>query len=226
MTTVHLAIDRNGLAAPDGVIAGMSDSLQGLRDAGYAATTYAGDRLGTIDTTDDTKWNVDCQVGWYWVSGAVQRSAPTTELDLLKNDIHAMLDTGDAVRREISRLVEGAGQDNAKAVQAHQWMWRARGGSYLVGQDRGLTVAQRRAWAQANRLGPTDVTGSSLTERVLNYFTHFGGVSPTSWLTFARPADAVRSTLAGAYAVDGTIADTVDLVDRAWVDAILAGTSE
>ena len=143
---------------------------------------------------------------------------------MLIADVNAMLDTGDTVRREIDRL--GPGQDNALTAQAHQWMWRARGGSYLIARDRQYTIAQRRAWAQANRLGPTDIAGSTLTERVLNYFTHFGGASPTYWITWAAPANAARTTLANAEAVTGTLAASVDLVDRAWVDEIQPGTAD
>jgi len=222
--TLKLAVDRDGFAAPDGVIVGIATTLQELRSAGFAADPYAGDRVQDIDETDATKWDNACQPGWYLSGGVVVRSRPASTLDLLKADVHAMLDAGDAVRAEITRL--GPGEPQEKVDQAHQWMWRARGGSYLTALNRDLTIAQRRAWAAANRLGPTDVLGASLSERVLNYFTHFSGETPTDWITFARPADAVRSTLAAAYVVAGVIADDVDLVDRAWVDDILAGTSE
>ena len=226
MTTKYLALDRDGLTAPAGKIVGISDSAQGLIDAGFAAATYTGNRTATIDTTDDTKWNPDCQTGWYYLSAAlkVQLNRPASELDLLKSDIHKMLDVGDQVRAEIVRL--GPGQDAAKTEQAHQWMWRLRGGSYLTALDRSTTVATRRTWAQANILGPTDITGTTLTDRVLNYFTHFSGVSPTDWLTFANPADGTRTTLSGAIAVSGTIAADIDLVDRDWVDNIEIGSSE
>ena len=225
MTTKYLALDRDGLTAPAGKIAGISDSAQGLIDAGFAAATYTGDRAVTIDTTDDTKWKPDCQVGWYYTEdGSVQQNRPASELDLLKSDVLKLLDSGDAVRAEITRL--GPGQDAAKTEQAHQTMWRARGGTYLIALDRSRTVAERRAWAQANILGPTDVTGSTLTARVLNYFTHFSGNTPTNWITFADPDTAARTTLANAPAVTGTIAADVDLVDRDWVDNIEIGTGE
>ena len=226
MATLHLALDRDGLTAPAGVIVGISNSAQGLIDAGFPAATYTGNRVATVDDSDDTKWNPECQVGWYYVSAAtkVQRSRPATELDLLKQDVHKVLDAGDALRAEITRLAPG--QDPAKAQQAHVWAWRARGGTYLTALDRSRTVAVRRAHAQANVLGPTDITGSTLSERVLNYFTHFSGNSPTNWLTFANPDDATRTTLAGAIVVPGTIAADVDMVDRDWVENIQIGTGE
>ena len=226
MTTKYLALDRDGLTAPAGKIVGISDSAQGLIDAGFDAATYTGDRTATVDTSDDTKWNPDCQTGWYYLSASlkVQQNRPASELDMLKSDVLKMLDSGDAVRAEITRL--GPGQDSAKTQQAHQWMWRARGGSYLIARDTQYTIAARRSWAQANILGPTDITGSTLTERVLNYFTHFSGNSPTNWLTFASPVDASRTTLAGSLAVVGTIAADIDLVDRDWVNNIQPGASE
>ena len=226
MTTKYLAIDRDGLTSPSGVIVGMSDSAQGLIDAGFPAATYTGDRVATIDTTNALRWDNNCQVGWYYISNSakVQGSRPASELDLLKFDIHKMLDSGDAVRAEITRL--GPGQDSAKTQQAHQWMWRARGGSYLIARDTQYTIAARRSWAQANILGPTDITGSTLTERVLNYFTHFSGNSPTNWLTFASPVDASRTSLALSPVVAGTIAADIDLVDRDWVNNIQPGASE
>ena len=226
MTTVYLALDRDGLTAPAGIIVGISESAQGLIDAGFPAATYTGDRTASIDTSDDTKWDNDCEPGWYYLSAAlkVTRIRPASELESYKQDVHKVLDAGDALRAEITRLAPG--QDPAKAQQAHVWAWRARGGTYLTALDRSRTIAVRRAHAQANVLGPTDITGSTLRERVLNYFTHFSGNSPTNWVTFANPDDATRTTLAGAIVVPGTIAADVDMVDRDWVENIQIGTGE
>ena len=226
MTTLYLALDRDGLTAPAGQIVGISGSAQGLIDAGFPAATYTGDRVATVESSDDTKWDDECQPGWYYLSASlkVQRSRPASELELLKSDAHRMLTAGDIVRAEIQRL--SIGQDLALVTQAHTWMWRARGGSYLILRDTQYTIAQRRAWCNANRAGPTDIVGSTLAARVLNYFTHFTGVTPVSWIAFANPADATRFALANSMAIDGTIDASVDLVDREWVNTLQPGTGD
>lgn len=87
MTTKHLAIDRGGLAAPDGVIVGMADSAADLVAAGFPAATYRGDRVATVDTTDGSAWDADCQPGWFWVSSAVARTAPVSASEQVAADI-------------------------------------------------------------------------------------------------------------------------------------------
>ncbi len=89
MTTRHMALDRAGLVAPDGRIAGHAASEQALRAAGFPASTYTGNRLASIDTTDDTKWDPECIAGWYYVDGAVQRDRPLASADRVAADIEA-----------------------------------------------------------------------------------------------------------------------------------------
>ena len=225
MPTRVIALDTiPGVSGGAGRVVAVGSSDSNLDAAGFTrGNGYRGNRRRQVDDTT-AAWDPLVDVGWYWDGSKLTATPVLAPLDDLKAAIHRMLDAGDTVRAEITRL--GPGQDEAKTEQAHQWMWRARGGSYLILRDVSYTIAQRKAWALANLQGPTDVTGTTLTARVLNYFTHFSGVSPANWLTFANPADAVRVTLANSIAVSGTIADDVDLVDREWVDGIQPGTGD
>lgn len=87
MTTKHLALDRAGQTAPDGLIVGMADSVAELRTAGFAAGTYTGTRLAQVDTTDANAWSADAQPGWYWISGATVRTPPVAPADQVTADI-------------------------------------------------------------------------------------------------------------------------------------------
>ena len=222
MTTLYLALDRDGLAAPAGIIVGISDSAAGLVDAGFPRSPYRGNRRPTIDSADDTKWNNGCQPGWYYTSsGAVQRTRPATALEALKLKTHTLLDAGDLLELEI--IKQGRFREQSLVNQAHQIRWRARGGTYLIMTDATLTIAQRSAWIDASLLGPTDITGSTLAEKTTSYFVHFGGVTHTNYIAFANPADASRTTLVSPHVVSGTIPDTLDLSARGWVDNIQQG---
>ena len=223
MTTMYLAVDRDGLTAPAGLIVGMSGTAQGLIDAGFTAGTYRGNRRPQVDTTDSNVWDNACQPGWYYVSSSVgvQRTRPATPLEGLKLKAHTLLTAGDTLEKEIIR--QGRFRDNSLVAQAHQIRWKARGGTYLVLTDATRTIAARSAWIDASLLGPTDVTGSTIAEKTTSYFVHFVGVTHTDYIAFADPADATRTTLAGAIVIPGTIPATVDLSGRDWVDSIPQG---
>ena len=222
MTTLYLALDRDGLTSPAGIIVGISDSAQGLVDAGFSRTPYRGNRRPAIDSADDTKWDNACQPGWYYTSaGAVQRTRPATPLEGLKLKTHTLLDAGDLLELEI--IKQGRFRDQSLVNQAHQIRWRARGGTYLIMTDATRTVAARSAWIDASLLGPTDISGSTIAEKTTSYFVHFGGVTHTDYIAFANPADASRTTLVSPYVVSGTIPDTLDLSARDWVENIPQG---
>ena len=85
--TLHLALDRDGLSAPDGKIAGIAKTLPALRAAGFAADPYTGDRVSTIDETDQTKWDADCGPGWYLIGGAVKPSPSPSDKDQFNEDL-------------------------------------------------------------------------------------------------------------------------------------------
>ena len=87
MTIKHLALDRAGQTAPDGLVVGMADSVADLRAAGFAAAAYTGTRLAQVDTADANAWNADAQPGWYWISGATVRTPPVAPADQVAADV-------------------------------------------------------------------------------------------------------------------------------------------
>ena len=179
-------------------------------------TTYYVSKLD-----NDDSWSRDVQAGWYVGPGSViTANRPASDLILLKQDLHKMRDTGEAVRAEITR--QSAGHSNSETAQAHNLIYKLYGGSYLIGNNSTLTIAERRAWAPLNAAGPTDITGNTLGEKVANYFTHFSGESATSWISFANPTTGARTTFLSPYVVSGTVPDGVDLTARDWIDGITA----
>ena len=79
--TIHLALDpvtgHDQTAA--GVIRAINPTAAGIAAAGFAvADGYTADRLVTIDETDDSVWNDDCEPGWFWVNGVVNQARPLT----------------------------------------------------------------------------------------------------------------------------------------------------
>ena len=229
MTTMYLAVDRDGLTAPAGLIVGMSGTAQGLIDAGFTAGTYRGNRRPQIDTTDDNLWDNGCQPGWYYVSSSVgvQRTRPATPLDGLHSLAHRIADSADIVTAEGMRIRPG--QDPAKGVQFDTWTWRGNQGRYLIltnqvtGED--FTIAERVAWGTAYLMGPTDITGSTLHEKVVGYYTHFSGNSPTNAISWAM-MDGTRTTLAGSVAIAGTVPEGIDIVSRDWFVDIQPGSGD
>ena len=228
MTTLYMALDRDGLTSPAGQIVGISGSAQGLIDAGYPAATYTGDRVVTIDTTDDSLWSNDCRPGWYYTSaGVVQATRPATQLETLHSLAHRIADSAEIVTAEGIRIRPG--QDPAKGVQFDTWTWRGSQGRYLIltnqvtGED--FTIAERITWGTAYLMGPTDITGATLHERVVSYYTHFSGNSPTSAISWAM-MDGTRTTLAGSVAIAGTVPANVDIISRDWFSDIQPGGSD
>ena len=85
---LKLAMDSaTGLVLPNGLIRGIARDVAGLRADGFTTSPYSGSRIATIDETDASKWNNDCQPGWYLVAGAVTPSRPPTAAEQLSMDI-------------------------------------------------------------------------------------------------------------------------------------------
>ena len=88
--TLYLALDPvTGFAQTEaGYIAGINPTARGIEAAGFASGDgYTGNRLVTIDETDDTKWDDECAPGWYWVNGVVQEDPPLTNAQQVAHDI-------------------------------------------------------------------------------------------------------------------------------------------
>ncbi len=88
--TVYLALDpvTGHTQTTAGLIRCINASAAGIAAQGFAvADGYTGDRLVSIDETDDDVWNDDVEPGWYWRSGAVQPSKPLTNAEQVAVDI-------------------------------------------------------------------------------------------------------------------------------------------
>ena len=211
---IYFGMVRDGLPQNQGRIVGIAYN-RSILENDFMTTYY----VSKLDT--DADWSRAVQPGWFVGPGAVfTPSRPATELVLYKQELHLMRDAGEAAQREIVRQAVGHSHD--LGVQAHNWIHKAFGGSYLIAPDTSRTLTQRRAWARANTLGPTDIVGTTFAEKIGNYFTHFSGDSPTDWLSFANPNTGARLELLSAFVVAGTISESVDLADRYWIDDITA----
>jgi len=218
--TIYLAIDADaaqGLALPNGVIRGISDSAQGLVDAGFAAATYTGQRAPTIEH-DAAGWDNDAQPGWFWIGGAVSVTRPASDLEALKTELRELWAWFVAMDAEATRV--GAGFSGQAGRRVHDLLWRARGGSYLTARDTAQNLDARKEWATAMRRGPTD------GESAMKMFAAVPSQAPTGWIVWADPATAARRTMAAAATagnlVTGDPPDTVDLTDAAWIEGIAA----
>ena len=80
-------VDSTKYPLPKGLIVGMNLTLQGLRNAGFPAGTYTGNRLVNADHTDANVWDDDCNVGWHWDGAKVVRSLPLVNSDIVLRDI-------------------------------------------------------------------------------------------------------------------------------------------
>ena len=211
MATFHLALDAIDsdftLAATYGEIVGIALSLQGLRDQGFAAATYTGNRLSTIEHTD-AGWNADCEPGWYRTPNGVQIARPLTQADInleaikvafraLHTQLHVWADGLDSLAR---------GQEVRLVQAGHNWLYYAHYGAYLVGSNllRGgafnnLSDAQRIAWANRMAQGAADVTSpfefyqreGAITDTSHVYYN--GPTAPASWV---NPSTGVALNLA------------------------------
>ena len=120
---LKLAMDAApGLVLPNGLIRGIARTAAELRAAGFTTSPYSGTRLATIDETDSSKWDNDCEPGWYLVAGAVQRSRPPTPQEQLTLDIARLkaifaLEEGESFRELLVRAYIDPQTDSG-----HDWL--------------------------------------------------------------------------------------------------------
>ena len=226
MATIHFALDAAGTGftytAGYGRIAGWALSLQGLRDQGFAAATYRGNRLSTIEHTD-AGWDSDCERGWYRTPDGVQIAQPQTQaaIDLaalqnafrsLHTQLHGWADGLDALAR---------GQPQEAVNTGHDFLFHAHEAAYLIGRDSTTySAAQRIAWAGSMATGAADVQSpAQFYQRVRE---GSGIAAPTTPITWVNPADATKLNLASATAVTGTVPTAADLSNGGWIDALTA----
>lgn len=227
MATIHLAMDaETGLALPLGTIKGLSESVQGLRDAGFAADPYTGTRLTTIDDTA-AGWNHDVQPGWKLLTRASATAytlgavIPPTDLDDLQDAIKAFQAQVVAWSRDL--IHRGVAQPRAKVEQGHDRLYSALGAVYLVARNASHTAANRKIWVANLTTGAQDI------RKVDDFYSSDTGsfAEPPArgtagdwyaWVNIANPS--VKLALTSSVAVTGIIPANVDLLDPDWVDAI------
>ena len=208
MATLHFALDALGgsftLTAGYGRIVGMATKLQGLRDQGFSAATYNGNKVTTYDTAS-AGWDSSCEPGWYLTPTGLQIIEPATQaqIDLAatKASGHALLDQLEAWHADLARLAFG------HPARAHQdgcdYLLRARRAAYVVLRNEvasttpttstnpTYTHAQRQAWCEAMAMGATDVNSvhafySAFDAGLLQGATVDSG---TGRITYSEPPD-------------------------------------
>ena len=246
MTAIHFALDAIDsdftLAARYGHIVGMALSVQGLRDQGFVAATYTGNRLSTIEH-DAAGFSADCEPGWYRSPNGVQIARPMTQatIDLeaikvafrgLHTQLHAWADGLDAQSR---------GQPVRLVQAGHNWLYFAHFSAYLVGTNQiagsdfaNLSGAQRIAWAGRMAQGAADVTSPFQfyqREGAITDTSHVFYNGPTGPATWVRPdnatalnlADALHASSTPAFAAAGGVDIlNVDLSNGGWIESITA----
>ena len=228
MAIIHLAIDQvAGLTLPSGEIKGLSDSVQGLRDANFDATAYTGNRLSMIDDAS-AGWDSDVVPGWFLVGAAVQPFVPLTDLDELKNDIKAFQSQVSAWSEELS--ARGVAQKPTKVTQGQERLRNALGAAYLICRDTNHSAANRKIWVTNMR------TGALQIQTVDDFYATDTADFPPAGQTVGEPGDAnsrwycwvnitapaTKLLLTASVFVTGNVPTDVNLLDPAWVDAIPA----
>ena len=220
---LSLAIDQtNGLSLPDGRVAGINATTQGLRAAGFPADPYAGNRLASIDETDSSVWSDNCVPGWYYISGAVQEDEPTTDVYQCQVEFHKLCDQFQAWVADLDRLAPG--QLASKVAFGHNALRSAMGAAYLVATNQvngaTYTLTARRQWANSMRMGAADVTSA------LEFYANFSATMdyPDGWHAWVNPT-APTTRLSLSSTVQFTPASSVDpgtrdLTDHSWIDDI------
>lgn len=185
MATIHLAIDAEaGLTLPAGQIVGLSDSLQGLRDAGFSNSPYNGNRRTTIDDAA-SGWNSDVVPGWMLrsrTSATVYELGPNvaiSDLEDMRNAIRDLQAQVIAWSRELND--RAVGQPRAKVRQGHDRLYSGLCATYLNCRNTTYSAANRKAYANLMRFGALDIT------KVDDFYTEDTG-------SFAEPPNRGEST--------------------------------
>ena len=121
--TIHLALDpaRADHGFPDGRIAGINRTEQGLRDAGFDNPPYTGQRLVTIDETDGAVWDGACVPGWYYVAGAVVAALAQTDTEQFNADLARFQAVYERADVDLQALLVWERTDR-REVAGHTWV--------------------------------------------------------------------------------------------------------
>ena len=219
MTTLYLALDATGslahlLSNGFGVIAAMDKSEAALRARGFNAPDYTGDRLVTIDTTDDSVWDNDCVPGWNYNNGVVAEGLPVTKVQRLRNGLYTAYGQLDAWGHGLN--AQALGQPAEKVATGHDYLWRKRGGLYLISRDdTTYTIDQRIAWVEQVPFGALDI------DSVFAFYTHFSGLATDNWISWVNPSNATRLNLAESFVVPGNVPGDVNLALTDWIATVM-----
>ena len=228
MATVYLAMDSaTGLTLPRGRIAGLSDSVQGLRDAGFTTSPYSGTRLTTIDDAA-ANWNSDVEPGWFLFTRTsatnftLGQSRPLTDLDDLRQAIRDF--QSQVVVWSANLNARGVGQPIAKIDQGHNRLYSGLAATYLIcNNNTDHTLDQRKQYATLMRFGAADIT------KVDDFYTEDTGTfnpppnrgDSGDWFTWVNISanPIARVNLVNSVSVTGTIAASVNLLGN-WFEDI------
>ena len=220
MATIHLAMDAAaGLTLPAGLIRGLSDSEQGLRDAGFAAATYTGARLTTLDDAAGD-WNADVQPGWFLTERtsatdyALGQVIPATDLDDLREAVRAF--QAQVIQWSMELNARAVGQPQAKVDQGHARLYSGLGAAYLICRDTARDVNDRKQFATLMAFGAADIRKPDdfYSQDTPTYAEPERGDATAQWHAWvnieANPIAQVN--LADSVAVVGNIATDVNLL--------------
>ena len=242
MTTIHFALDAVDsdftLASNYGYIVGMALNVQGLRDQGFSAGTYTGNRLSTIEH-DAAGFNSSCERGWYRTPTGVQIARPMTAaaiaLEAKKNtfrNLHGQLHGWSDGLGALSR-----GQPPRLVTAGQSWLYHMHFAAYLVGTNQcappfdNLSDAQIMAWANRSARGAADVTSP------FEFYQREGAISsdhalydgPPGPATWVNPSTAAALNLASSLyagstpvfaAAGGVDISVVNLTTGDWIEAL------
>ena len=164
-----------GLTLPLGLIRGLSDSEQGLRDAGFAAATYTGARFTTLDDASDD-WNNNVQPGWFLTERtsatdfALGQVIPPTDLDDLQAGARGFVAQELLWFQELT--ARSLGQPEAKILQGRARLSSALGGAYLICTDASRPINDRKAFITLMARGALDI------QKVDDFYTEDTGTFP------------------------------------------------
>ena len=161
MATIHFALDAvdsdHTLANGWGYIAGMALSVQGLRDQGFGAGTYTGNRLSTIEH-DAAGYNSNCERGWYRTPTGVQIARPLTASAAA---LEGMIVALERLHQQLLSwaadiILHAPGHPDWQREFASDALSACHGHNYLVMTDTSRSVADRTTYCETLLAGASD----------------------------------------------------------------------
>jgi len=153
--TLYMAIDPvTGVSLPDGKIAGIAETVAGLRAQGFGNNPYStgNRRRPSIDETDSSVWNNDCVPGWHYVGSAVQLGPPQTDLEALKSAFRSFRESIEQLSIKLLERAEAGWHSPELVEKGRSWIYHAgHEAGYMVGLNTTLSNAVKRRFALVGR---------------------------------------------------------------------------